>query len=105
MRPSGQSRSEVVTRRPVNQIREPAMTGSRDQALADARKLLRGFGAAPDARRRAQAVLSSLRQADDWSPAARRQIEAADAWLRAAPAATALEPRLRALLADLAATR
>jgi hypothetical protein len=80
------------------------MTGSRDQALADARKLLRGFGAAPDARRRAQAVLSALRQADDWSAAGRRQIEAADAWLRGGPSVTALEPQLRALLAALAKT-
>lgn len=78
------------------------MTGSRDQALADARKLLRGFGASPDARRRAQAVLSALRQADDWSAAARRQIEAADARLRGSPSVTALEPQLRALLATLA---
>lgn len=80
------------------------MTGSRDQALADARKLLRGFAAAPDARRRAQAVLSALRQADDWSAPGRRQIEAADAWLRGGPSVTALEPQLRALLAALAKT-
>jgi hypothetical protein len=86
-------------------MREPKMTGSRDQALAEARKLLRGFGAAPDARRRAQAVLSALRQSDDWSAAGRRQLEAAEAWLRAGPSATALEPKLRALLTTLATAR
>lgn len=80
------------------------MTGSRDQALADARKLLRGFGAAPDARRRAPAVLSALRQADDWNAAGRGQIKAADTWLRGSPSVTALEPQLRALLAALAKT-
>lgn len=80
------------------------MTGSRDQALADARKLLRGFGAAPDARRRAQAVLSALRQADNWSAAGRRQIGAIDAWLRSSPSTTALEPQLRVFLAALAKT-
>lgn len=80
------------------------MTGRRDHALADARKLLRGFGAAPDARRRAQAVLSALRQADNWSAAGRRQIETADAWLRTGPSVTALEPQLRALLTALTKT-
>ena len=81
------------------------MTGSRDLALAEARKLFRGFSAAPDARRRAQAVLSALRQADDWNALGRQRLEAAEAWLRAGPPANVLEPKLRALLAALATAR
>ncbi|TAJ72151.1 MAG: hypothetical protein EPO51_08520 [Phenylobacterium sp.] len=77
------------------------MSGSRQQALVEARKLVRTFGSAPDPRRRAQAVVSELRRAEGWPPAAQHEIAAADAWLKAAPAATALEPRLRALLALL----
>lgn len=77
------------------------MSGSRQQALADARKLVRSFGSAPDARQRAQAVISELQHADDWPPKALREIAAVEAWLRDTPASTALEPRLRSLLAAL----
>jgi hypothetical protein len=68
----------------------------------EARKLVRTFGSAPDPRRRAQAVLSELKHAEGWSAAAQHEISAVDRWLRGAPSATALEPRLRALLTQLA---
>jgi hypothetical protein len=61
------------------------MSGSRRQALVDARKLLRTFAAAPDARRCAQAIMSELRRADGWSPEEHRAIEAVDAWIRTLP--------------------
>ncbi|WP_421937285.1 hypothetical protein [Phenylobacterium sp.] len=77
------------------------MSGSCQQALADARKLVRTFGSAPDGRRRAQAVLSELKHAEGWSAPALREIGAVEAWLRETPALSALEPRLRALLATL----
>jgi hypothetical protein len=77
------------------------MSGSRQQALVDARKLVRTFASAPDARRRAQEVLAELKRADDWSGAGWKQIEAVDAWLQSKPSVSALEPRLRALLSGL----
>jgi len=78
------------------------MSGDRQQALVEARKLVRTFGSAPEPRRRAQAVLSELKRAQGWSAAAQREISAVDAWLQGAPSVTTLEPRLRALLALLA---
>jgi len=78
------------------------MTGSRQQSLVDARKLMRTFSSAPDARRRAQAVISELRHAEGWAPAAQQAIAAADTWLGTSPSLTALEPRLRDLLVRLA---
>jgi broad specificity phosphatase PhoE len=77
------------------------MTGSRQQALVVARQLVRTFGSAPDPRRRAQAVMSELRRADDWSAAGLQGLEVADAWLRTLPPVTALQPRLRELLIHL----
>jgi len=77
------------------------MDGSRQQALRDARKLVRTFGSAPDGKGRAQAVLAELRRADGWTEPQRREITDVAAWLTAGPPVTALEPRLRALLAAL----
>lgn len=77
------------------------MNGSRQQALQDARKLVRTFGSAPDARGRALAVLSELKRAEGWSEAQRREIAAAQAWLQAGPSVSALEARLRTLLGAL----
>ncbi|MDZ4373349.1 MAG: hypothetical protein U1C74_18255 [Phenylobacterium sp.] len=77
------------------------MSASRQQALAEARKLVRTFGSAPDPRRRAQAILSELKHAGTWTPQAGQEIAQVDAWLQTAPSLTALEPRLRALLAKL----
>ena len=78
------------------------MTGSRQQSLADARKLMRTFASAPDPRRRAQAVISELRHGEGWPSAAQAAIAAADAWLQTSPSLSALEPRLRDLLVRLA---
>jgi hypothetical protein len=77
------------------------MSSSQHQALAEARKLVRTFTSAPDARRRAQAVMSELRHAEAWSVAAQGEIDAVETWLRIAPSASTLEARLRALLAAL----
>ena len=77
------------------------MSGSCQQALVDARKLVRTFASAPDARRRAQAVMSELRHAEGWSAGAQRDIDAVEAWLRISPSVSALQPRLRDLLGRL----
>lgn len=79
-----------------------SMIGSRQHALVVARQLVRTFGSAPDPRRRAQAVMSELRRADDWSAAGVQGIKAVDAWLGGLPPVSALEPRLRDLLVRLA---
>ena len=78
------------------------MSGSRQQALVVARQLVRTFASAPDARRRAQAVISELKRAEDWPVPARNAIAAVDGWLAAGPPMEALEARLRALLTQLA---
>jgi hypothetical protein len=78
------------------------LSGSRQQALVDARKLMRAFGASPDTRRRAQAVMSELRHAEGWSAGAQRKIDAVDAWLQTQPPLSDLEERLRILLTRLA---
>lgn len=78
------------------------MSASRQQALVEARKLVRTFAAAPDSKRRAQAVLSELKRADGWPPDAQREIDATDSWLREGPPVSALEARLRGLLTRLA---
>ncbi len=77
------------------------MSGSRQQALVAARKLVRTFASAPDAKRRAQTVLSELKRAEGWSAADQREIDAADAWLRGGPSVSGLEAGLRGLLARL----
>ena len=71
------------------------------QALAEARKLLRTFRSAPDPRRRAHEVVSTLKRGGGWPPAALRELALVDTWLGAAPPVDALEPRLRALLTRL----
>lgn len=77
------------------------MSGSRQHALSEARKLVRTFASAPDPRRRAQAVLSELKHAEGWPPPARLKISDTDTWLSGAPSLATIEPRLRALLAEL----
>ncbi|MBU1376499.1 MAG: hypothetical protein KKE02_06530 [Alphaproteobacteria bacterium] len=77
------------------------MSGSHQHALVEARKLVRTLVSAPDPRRRAQEVLSVLKRVEEWPPAAREKIMAADAWLRATPSLATIEPQLRALLTQL----
>ena len=77
------------------------MCGSRQQAIVAARKLVRTFASAPDAKRRAQTVLSELKRAEGWSTADQREIDAADAWLRGGPSVSELEAALRGLLTRL----
>ena len=77
------------------------MTNSPDQALLDARKLVRSFRSAPDPRHRAQEIVSELRRADGWSAKAQDEIATTEAWLTALPATLELEGRLRVLLSRL----
>jgi hypothetical protein len=85
----------------ANPSQKALMSGSCQQSLVDARKLVRTFASAPDARRRAQAVISELKRAEGWSVSARNAIAAADAWLAAGPPMSELEGRLRDLLTRL----
>ncbi|WP_421937306.1 hypothetical protein [Phenylobacterium sp.] len=77
------------------------MSETCEQALANARRLVRTFGSAPEPRRRAQAVLSQLTRAEGWSAHQRASIEGFRDWLRGEPAVSALEPRCRGLLSAL----
>ena len=85
----------------ANPSQKARMSGSYQQALVDARKLVRTFASAPDARRRAHAVISGLKRAEGWSVPARNAIAAADAWLATSPPTSGLEVRIRDLLARL----
>jgi hypothetical protein len=77
------------------------MSAARQHALVVARKLMRTFAAAPDARRHAQAVMSELKRAEGWSPAGQKAIAATDVWLLTSPALAGLPGRLRDLLSVL----
>jgi hypothetical protein len=48
----------------------------RGEAIAAARKMLRGFASSPDVRRHAQSLYSEIARADGWSQAEQDQIVA-----------------------------
>jgi hypothetical protein len=73
----------------------------RSEALAAARKLLRGFSAAPDARQHAHKLHSELARAHGWSPAEEARILALGAWLQTRPDLTLLKSQCSAILAKL----
>lgn len=74
---------------------------SRGEALANARKLLRGFAGAPDPRRHAQKLFSELAHADGWSGAEQPIILGFGAWLQTRPNIAELKPRCEQVLAKL----
>lgn len=74
---------------------------SREEALYSARKLLRGFAAAPDPRQHAQRLYGDLSRAVGWSAREEAEISALGAWLQTRPAHVALKPRCAAVLAQL----
>ena len=75
---------------------------SRGEAMSAAKKMLRGFAGAPDARRHAQTLYSEIARADGWSKAEQDLIVAMGAWLQSRPSLGELKPRCEQLLARLA---
>jgi len=74
---------------------------TRDEALYSARKMLRGFAGAPDARQHAKRVYSELVHASGWSPTEEADILALGAWLQTRPSEGALKTRCAELLTRL----
>lgn len=75
---------------------------SRGEALFAARKMLRGFAGAPDARRHAQSLYSEIARADGWSKAEQDDIIAMGVWLQGRPGLGELKPRFEQLVTRLA---
>ncbi|MFC5343379.1 hypothetical protein ACETK8_20575 (plasmid) [Brevundimonas staleyi] len=78
------------------------MSASRTEAVADCRRMLRGFSGAPDPRRHGRRIASTLAAATGWTPEARREIEALAVWLSESPPENALRLRCQAVLDKLA---
>lgn len=74
---------------------------SRSEALAQARKLVRTLGAAPNPQQQAEAAVSGLMRSGPWPPAAEREIRDLAAWLATRPPPTAIKPRCQAILRTL----
>ncbi len=74
---------------------------TRDECLSTARKLLRTFGSAPDARRRAQEIFQALSRCSALSIAERGEVQTFGQWLAGKPSTGELKPRCESLLAGL----
>lgn len=77
---------------------------SQGEALAQARKLVRTLGSAPNPQQQAQTAVTALMRSGPWSPAAERQILDLAAWLATRPPPTAIKPRCQAVLKALDGT-
>ncbi len=75
------------------------MTTSRTEGVANARKLLRTFASAPDARRRAQEFHQALARISNLTTAERTDVAALAEWLREHPSVGQLKTRCEGLLA------
>jgi hypothetical protein len=73
----------------------------RDEALSEARKLVRTLGSAPNPQQQAQTALTLLMRSGPWPPAAQRQILDLAAWLATRPQPAAIKPRCQAVLKAL----
>lgn len=73
----------------------------RGEALANAKRHLRGFAGAPDPRRHAQALFSGLARAEGWSKAEQEAIAALGLWLQDRPDIATLKPHCEAVLGKL----
>ncbi len=74
---------------------------TRAESLAAARKLLRTFASAPDARRRAQAFFQTLSRCRALSPAEQGQVDALGQWLADKPSTAQLKARCEEVLTRL----
>jgi hypothetical protein len=77
------------------------MLTGRGEALSAARKMLRGFAGAPDARRHAQTLYSEVARADGWSKTEQDQIIAMGIWLQSRPGLGELKVRCEQLITHL----
>jgi hypothetical protein len=77
------------------------MDGARTQVLAEARKLLRALGSAPDPHRQAQAAVALLLRSGPWGAAGERQILDLASWLAERPPPEAIKPRCQSVLKAL----
>ena len=75
---------------------------TRQEAIASARRLVRGFASAPEPRRHAQQVYGALVHAEGWSSAQEALILEFGAWMRSHPNLGELKPRCEAILGKLA---
>ncbi len=74
---------------------------TRAESLTTARKLLRTFESAPDARRRAQEFFQALSRCPALSPAEQIQIVALGQWLADKPSTAELKARCDEVMARL----
>ena len=81
------------------------MTASRAEALAAAQKLLRMFTGAPEPRRQARAIHSTLAAARGWSAAEQSLIDDFGSWLADGPAEAVLQPRCKDVVHGLRISR
>lgn len=75
------------------------VSGTRSEGVASARRLLRTFASAPDARRRAHEIFQALARIDGLTQAERAAVAELGAWLAQKPSSTQLKPRCETLLA------
>jgi hypothetical protein len=73
----------------------------RGEAIAAARRLLRGFAGAPDQRRHAQLLYSELSHAEGWSKKEQDLITGLGLWLQERPILAELKPRCEQVLTKL----
>lgn len=71
------------------------------EALAEAKRLVRRLGSAPDPMKEARAMVGLLLRAGPWSAAAERQILGLADWLATRPSPAALRPRCQQVLKTL----
>ncbi|HWU13397.1 MAG TPA: hypothetical protein VN157_05230 [Caulobacter sp.] len=75
---------------------------TRQEAIASARRLVRGFAGAPDPRRHAQQIYGVFVHAEGWSPAQEALILDFGVWMQGHPNLGELKPRCEAILVKLA---
>jgi hypothetical protein len=73
----------------------------RNEALAAARKLVRGFAGAPDPRKHAHRIFSELSHAEGWTAQEQALVAELGAWLQDRPNLGELKARCEATLARL----
>lgn len=74
---------------------------TRAEALMTARRLLRGYAAAPDPRRQIQNLYGAVVHGEGWSRREETEILAFGIWLQGHPNLGELKPRCEALLSKL----
>lgn len=81
------------------------MSGSRQEAITSAKRLLRTLSSAPDRRRRARSLHAELAAVADWTTTDRETIAALGVWLHDNPPLDALRARCGDVLAKLQQSR